>query len=420
MRFRYALSTLTGPWISLVVLGLDGAVAASRGAEYLGEDVWTVRWMALGLWILWPLVAAGAATDAARATAAGNRHLALPPEVGSRDYLWRAAWTAGPAMAAHVIVVMGALVAGGVLQPREGWQPLLLALSAQAVTIMFATALGSWIGRHVPVLLAGAVAGAAMLLAGGLLTNVRSGSPGFTFLGDTGASVTQVGVVWNPVHLWWQIALVGGATALLVIQRPQVRSGLVAPSVRSVGAIAVVAAVGIASPAFVPGPPLIASDARADECRYSTVVVCYFPEHREFVDATEASLSRLARAAKESGYDDLVPDSAVERSRRVDLANGTTIRSFGPLGVDSDQVHDVDVILDILTPTWCNALSGSVPPPDAFWIELEALAYTWASIAGVDEAELQQRFFDVDEVLEPADVSAIIDAHSRCDLDGVR
>lgn len=420
MRVRYALAALVGPWASLVVLGLTVAVAASRDAEYLGEDVWTVRWMALGLWIVWPIVAAAAAADAARASALGSRHLAVPLELRARDYAWRAAWTAGPAVVVHAMVVLSALVVGGVLTPRVGWWSIVLAIAAQCVTIVFAAALGSWVGRHIPALVAGAVAGAVMLGVGSYLTNVRSGTPSFVFLGDTGASVSQIGVVWNPTHLWWQLGLVGAGAVLLVLALPRVRSSVVVPSLWGVGIVAAVGAVGMAAPSVVPGEPLLATGAEADECRFDTVTVCYFPEHRAYVGPTEMSLSRLADAAEAGGYGFLVPEKAVERSRRIDHANGTTIRSFGPLAAESNDITDLDVIADILTPTWCEELSEDEPPPEQFWRELESLAFTWAVLAGTDRDTLADRFFESTTVLEPDEAVLIVEAHARCDLDGRR
>lgn len=70
LRWAYAARTLAGPWVALAVIGLDVGVALLRGAPYLGEAVFTVRWMALAVWMIGALVGAVAAVDAA--------HLAQP------------------------------------------------------------------------------------------------------------------------------------------------------------------------------------------------------------------------------------------------------------------------------------------------------------------------------------------------------
>lgn len=409
-RGRYALTTLAGPWIAVVMLGVDMGIALMRGSPYLGEGMWTVRWMAIGLWVVWPVIAAVAAVDAARLTRPGVRHLPLTARHGAREYVWAAAWAAGPAVVVHALVTLTLLLVGAVASPRVGWGPMVLAILAQASTLVWFAAAGSFIGRHAPALVAGITAVAATLVLSFLLTNVAAGSAGFEALGDSGASVSQIGLTWNVGHLVAQILLLSGTAWLLLLARPRVSRGRLVPSLRGVTSALLTGVLLVAAPSAVSGAPLTAAPEAPTDCTGSDPDVCVFPEHRRNAAATLQQVDALVQAARAGGYDSLVPERVLEVSRRFDAADGR-----GTVSIPTIEPGPVDLpvlVAAMLTPTWCPQLSAEEPPPEQFWAALGQLVFTWTGLVGAPYDPLAQGLVP----LTPEQVAHVLDGWAGCDL----
>jgi len=407
---RYALRTLAGPWAALVVVGVDLGIATMRHAPYLGEGMWTVRWMALGLWILWPVVAAVAAVDAARLTRPGSRHLPFTTRRGRVEYVWAASWTAVPAIAVHTAVIIVALAIGGVGHPRVGWAPIALAVVAQGSTFLWFAAVGSFIGRCTPPLLAGILAAGASLAFSYVLTNVGAAAPEFEVLGDQGASVSQIGVTWNLTHLAVQSVILVATAAVMLVARPVERSARIVPGPAWVSAALATVVVVAVAPRAVAGAPLSAEPEPPDDCTGTQPVVCIYPEHRRHAEPTLAALDALLDAARDAGYASFVPTRVEESSRRYDAADGHGVMSLPIL--EPGQVDTPGLVQRLLMPGWCPALSADTPPPDAYFAAMQSLTFTWTSVVGEPydpmAAGLRQ--------LSPDEVGRIQSAWSACDL----
>lgn len=407
---RYALRTLAGPWSGLVVLGVDLGIATMRQSPFVGEGMWTVRWMALGLWILWPVIAAVSAVDAARLTRPGTRHLPLTTRHGRAEYVWAAAWTAVPAAAVHAVVIAVGLGLGGVAAPRVGWGAIILAVVAQCSTFVWFAAAGSFLGRMVSPLLAGILAAGLALALSYLLTDVGAAAPGFHVLGDQGASVSQIGVTWNLTHLVVQILVLLLTAGLLVVARPVQRSSYLTPGVAWVTAALVTASVLYVAPRAVAGEPLESAPQPPDDCSGSEPIVCIFPEHRRYADPTLTQVDALVDVAREAGYESLVPARLEESSRRYDAADGRGTMSLpilepGPMDLGA-------LVQRLVMPAWCDALSADTPPPDSYFASLESLVFTWTSLAGDPYNPMDNDL----SVLGADDVQRIMSAWSACDL----
>ena len=407
---RYALRTLAGPWAALVVLGVDAGIATMRQAPYLGEGMWTVRWMALGLWIIWPVVAATAAVDAARLTRPGARHLPFTTRRGRREYAWAAAWTAVPAAGAHVAVIAAGLIVGGVAEPRVGWGPIVLAVVAHCSTLVWFAALGSFVGRCVSPLLAGILAAGTAFALSYLLTNVGAATATFEVLGDQGASISQIGVTWNVTHLLVQSAVLLATAGIMVMARPVQRSAIVTPGIAWMTAALVTASIVIVAPRAVAGEPLTAAPQAPDDCSGSAPVMCVYPEHRRYSGPTLAAVDALVAAARDAQYDSLVPTRVEESSRRYDAADGRGVMSLPIL--EPGPTDTPALVQRLLMPGWCAELSADTPPPDAYFAALESLVFTWTGLVDEPYDPMASGLTP----LSPDEVERVMSAWSVCDL----
>ena len=414
-RLGYAAHTLIGPWIVLVVVGLDAGIAAVRGAPYLGETVFAVRWMALPLWIAQLAVAAIAAVDAARLTAPGRRHLSLASAGGWKEYAWAALWTGGAAAVAHIIAIVAVVAAGGFQRPAAGWGPVALAVLAQASTLLWAAAWGSFVGRHCQPIVAGLVAAVVMYGAELLFSNAGTsgGGPVFFPLGDTGASVTQVGLTWNPWSLAAQIVLLWGTGALLLMPRPRLARGILAPSLASVAAVAIVATALAGSMRVVHAAPMVSTGERPTDCRGQEPVVCLYPSHARAAGPVRSQVEALVAAARAHGSSAFVPARVEEASRRSEPAD-PKIRTMIIGSIQSDDpVGPASVAEDLLDPTWCPARTADTGPPDRFWQDLANLKLTWTDLVGDPYDPMQEA-----HKVTPAQARAVLERWAACDLDG--
>lgn len=412
VRFPYGVRTLAGPWAVFPAVGIAAFSALLRHEPYLGEAMWTVRWMALDLWMLWILACAFAAVDAARLMRPGQRSLVFATARGRQQLPWAALWSGASVAAAQILVTTVALAVGRAQVSRVGWLLLSGAIAAQACTILWASCLGSLIGRLCPPVVAGIVAAGVAFAAGYAFTTASSGTARFTLLGDTGASVSQIGVRWNGMQLLIGIALVLGTAGLLVAARPRQWRGHIVPGPALAGAFVVALGVAVLVPSQVHGYPLRDDLAAPNRCSGAMPTICVYSEHTRSAGAAIGLVRRYMQAAQEHGYTGLVLKQVDEQSRRY-VANKPEGAGSIP-AIEHGSAPDAGLIVQTLYyPSWCPATSSSTPPPDAYTQGIgDLLATANHLVPGMtaNYASPDQR------VLTPAQANALIAAWRRCDL----
>jgi len=75
MLIRFALRTLWGPRLVLVLVVLEAANLLQLGRAWRGELLWTVEWLGIVHFVVGPLLAGVAALDAARLARPGSLEL---------------------------------------------------------------------------------------------------------------------------------------------------------------------------------------------------------------------------------------------------------------------------------------------------------------------------------------------------------
>jgi hypothetical protein len=367
--------------------------------------------MALSLWLVFPIVAGAAAVDAAMLTQPGHRFMVTSKRLASRRYGWALAWVAVPAVVAHGGVIVAVLALGGAWLGRVGVVPLLLAVAAQAVTIVWFAAWGSLIGRLLSPVVAGIVGAASAFLLSTIWGQAMSPRPQFSVFGDAGASVSQIGVTWNVHHLLVQIAVLGVTAVALWRVRVVGMGTRVRPTVVSAClAVASVMVVGSAN-SVVGGAPLQERVEAPELCVEAGTTVCVYREHFPYAGDTLETLQVMFDSASAAGYESLVPVRVEEWSRRYEPDRQSGVWGLYTIERNVEVDPAWGLAQSLLVPYQCPALSDDVGPPEQLWQSLEALTYTWMTVAGYDIPELKTT------VLEPKDVDRILEAWSRCDLD---
>jgi hypothetical protein len=371
--------------------------------------MFTVRWMALDLWIAWLLVAGAAAVDAARIARPGEAHLAVAARRGGVVFLRAAAWTAVPALLARCVVMALGLAWGGVAAPRGGWAILVLAVIAQLATIAWFTALGSFVGRHLPTVVAGLAGIGSALVIEQTMTTLTASDASFSVFGDMGASVSQIGVTWNPQWLAVQVGVLVPTALLMVLVRisgsPQVYK---MPTISGWAAVGVVvAALGIA-PALVTGTQMLSRPEPPTSCFGRVPVICVYPEHLRNAAPTRDVIEKLAATATASGYD-FMPARLEEASRRYQPGPG--VGWIYP--IEPGAVNEFLIVDGILSAN-CPILEDIVP--DAYIRNLQHLEDTWLTQYNSDWVALDPTVGP----LTPEQVSLILNDFAACELEILR
>ncbi|MDT0491391.1 hypothetical protein ACPEIF_23780 [Streptomyces sp. NPDC012600] len=412
---RYALKTLIGPWILPVVIALEVVNLFQRGMPWRGEPLWTVDWFAISLFIVGPLLAGAAAVDAARLSKDGTIHLVLATRRPYRPYLRAAAWCVVPVLAVHFLVLAVGLAIGG-LPDGSPWWGLAGAVLVQALAICWYAAVGSAVGRLAGPLVAGAVGaiGSFTLI---YLLGEGSGER-FEPLSLGGATVSRLGLVYNPGYLLSQIALFALTGAALLLLPVTLRSGRrVLTAAGAALAVGVVVAV-VGGQYALPAERLTAkAEAPADCTEGAGPVICLYPEHRRFRDQVVQHVRTLTEAAGEAGHTALVPRRVEELSRTYQVTTPDRIGlEISADAYASGEVSVQDIAASLVRPLHCSALYEEPGPGEKYWSREFSLYFTLLHTAGitVDTAEFPVK----PRVLTPAESADIMKDYATCDLEG--
>ncbi|MDR2374315.1 MAG: hypothetical protein LBD77_09545 [Bifidobacteriaceae bacterium] len=404
---------LFGPWTALVVVGVDVGMLTMRHMGYLGESMYLVRTLPIGFVIIGPLLAGVAATDAARISQAGNIGLVMAVRRRRMRYLWAWWWTILPASGFHTAAFAVMVLVGGDLDPRGGWLRLLLAFLVQLAVFSWFTALGSVFGRFLPTAIAALAAAATAFVAVYYLTGATAEQPRFSVFGDLGATVTQVGVLFNPAQLLLQLALLSGSAAALLWA--PVRLVRERPSLRPAGTLACVAVVVALCLAqrVLPAALLVSDPSPPDTCVGDQPVVCYYHEHARYATPYIDLIARASRAALDNGYGAFVPRRMDEVSRRY-TPGDPDVTALDPFEVN--YPGDDYLVETFVFPMQCPQVHSDQPPSDEFWRNQRLLTATWMSLMGREYGPLDAAEASL-VPLEPEEVAATMSALRSCDFE---
>ena len=378
-RAKYAFSALLGPWSVIAVIGLEVANLTQLGSPWRGEFMWTVDWMAIGWFIAGPVIAGMAAVDASRISRKGVLPVAAVMQRPHAPYAFALAWTCAPATIVHCLALIVALVIGAAV-PQTGSELglSLLAFLVQLGAIWWYAALGSAIGRFISPLAAGI---SATFVALGVFYTLSWGR-GFLLLDFGAATVSRLGI-----SLRWQYLLVQAgvltATFLVLLWLP-VRAPERRYDLGATGVVLILVFTALIVGTRIIGPTTrteLSAAKKPDNCFFVDPQVCLYRAHLRVADDTVASIVQLAEAARNNGYELLVPDIVHEQSWSYQPpaveVRGIQMPSEILAGEDWDTLK---LAQSLLVPTHCPQVFGDKPPSERYFLELEALTFTWIAL----------------------------------------
>jgi hypothetical protein len=411
-RAKFAVGGLFGPLGGLLVLGLDLAMEFTRRSPFLGDPLFTERWFALSLLYFCPVLSGLAATDAARISKVGNAHWARASH--GRRYWWAWSWTVIPAVVIHVLAVVGGLVAGRTVEAHGRWADVAVGLLVQCAEMAWFAAIGSVIGRALsPVFagVAGVVGGFAIYQ---VLGDSLSATDKFHLVGDSGASVSQLGLRLNMGHLGAQLFLYVVTGALMMCAAVIVRRGATRLTSHGCAAVAAACVIALVVPLAVPGRFNLPAPIPTDRCAGAALPVCYYQVHARYAGPIVARIQTAARVLTANGYGAVLPTRAVEGTAAADTASLDAGEAVLPV-LDQDAVDAPSgALFALAAPVWCPWLHDeSKPPPGTYWADLTALQNVIAAAAGGSAAFAKARA----SLIAPTAAAGIVGRWARCSLD---
>jgi hypothetical protein len=259
---------------------------------------------------------------------------------------------------------------------------------------------------------------AAIFSLGGVyyLTGTAASSPKFSLLGDQGATVPQIGVLFNVPQLVLQLGLLAVSGAVFLTARVRFSGGRT--GFRLLDAVlCCITAVGLCiSPQVLPGHLLISDPTPPDVCVGETPQVCYFHEHERYAAPYLTLVKRATVAAMKSGYDALLPNKLVETSRRFSPDEPGTI-ALDPF--ETTYPGDEYILQGLVYPDWCAQMSADQPPPsEEFWANQQLLKATWMNVMGLEATEGWIGAEDAARIpLPPDEVRSMMSALRACDFE---
>ncbi|TFH72120.1 hypothetical protein [Cellulomonas sp. HD19AZ1] len=394
-------------WAALATIAAEMSVALQRGMQWRGDLIWTVDWVPVSFIIVGPVVAGLAAIDTA-SSARGASHLFARPVTRTPAFAITLAY--GTVVGAAHLAVLGVAL---IVSDPPVWDPWVgVAVLVQlAMLTLFAT-IGTTLGRFVGVVMAGVLAALSVF---GLLFVASAPGDGPALLEFGGATLPRIGYAYSPIFLSSQLVLLSTAIAALLLLRPvdpihkprPSRSDLVAA-----GAALVAVAVGSA---YLPGQRLVAVEASPTLCgAVQTVPTCFYPQHRRVMPVFQEQFWVLVSAARENGYEDLVPRRLAEASRTElpqEARDGTAAVYVMPEHLQGRAPSLWEIASGIVQPVHCAQVKGELPPSERYWQDLQALVVTWVSLADPDVVEAVAH---EGELLTPHQASVMAEEFAQC------
>ena len=388
------------PWAMLVVAGVNASVFAMRGAPWRADLLWIVDWVPIGHIAVGPVIAGAAALDIARLSV-GSRHV--------ESWRW---WRApGAAVTLAYSVGIGAtyvatiLVAALVELPPSFDPRVLLAVGVQLLMLTLFAATGVMVGRMLTPVLGGVIA-AVTSLAGIYLFSAGTEHVSLLYAGSS--LVPRVGRSYDVVYLGSQAVLLSLLVTALLLTRPGVtrgrwrRAGDRFVTVVAVGLVVVAGSVGPSSRLTYTGtPPSLCKDV-------SGVKVCMYPEHARVQAEVSSQLAHLFDAAREAGYDSLVPSEVREVTGGEIEWHGASILIDAPLS--GGPVTMPELVLDLVDPWYCDERGGEEPPSDRFWMDADNVQGTWLELADPEVAAAREPY----QTLSPDEVERLMGDFRTC------
>lgn len=340
--------------LSVVVCGW---IMCIRDMDSLGETMMTVRWAALSLPMLYPVVAGFSAIDAARA-----RRSSLVVGTFGASRMFRIALTlvlvpAISAAAGFLVPVLTFIVVGQDLDPAGGWFRIASALLAEIAGFLLFASVGAMVGWVFRPVVSGIAAVVVSLALIHFLNspNDDGKSDNFNPFLDNGASVSQIGVVFNLSHLWVRIAITV-AVAVLVVSALSF-----SPTARSdrVWAVAVILAIVVITSVLssLVSSYFLEDDARAPkDCEVvEGREFCVFEEHSSRFQDVRPTLSDLLQKAEGTVLEPVLVDRYEEMSRRYE-PSGADVRGLPSL--DRTDSNTQQLAFWMSSPLDCTATRG--------------------------------------------------------------
>lgn len=408
---RYAGKTLLGFWVFIPVLGMYIANIALQGSAWVGDAVFVVRGTSLIAWLVGVTLSGVAAVDAARLSTKGRVHHVADSGRGFKEFTGAALATFLPVVLAHVTALTVAFALSDVIIRSFG--SIILAILAGLTAIFWFIAFGSAIGRFLPPIIAGPVAVVVYFLQLAFM-GMTASEPAFRVLGDSGASVSQVGLTWNAAHLVAQI-LILSITGLVLLAIPRGRVGNHGmPSPIALGGFALVLMIFVSSAQLISGRPMQANDAVPDHCFQGETEICLYAEHAEIGRPYVYYLDSMYETARENGYEALIPDRVVEVSVRgpEDLPGITGATRFLPPIDATEEFSPHALVSNVSVPLQCTDLFTDQEPSERYFRDWDAITATWGALVGLDDLVIPAQ----GRQLTPAEVAEVMKRWNTCDL----
>jgi hypothetical protein len=250
-----------------------------------------------------------------------------------------------------------------------------------------------------------------------------SGTPVFRPLYFGGATMTLIGMRWNPAYLAVQVSLLLASGLFAVLVLPRLRGGRLSLGLPALLALVAIVAALVTAPQWGPAETRTVPGAAEPptHCFGQRPVTCVYDEHRRDAGAINAAVSRLESAAAQAGYSTLV-FARVEESSRTYAPAGRGVVSFPHLDSleTSGRVDPIELAEAMVMPLRCPQLSNPAGPPgDSYGFRQASVVATWLRIAGLDsEAIVNANSEHITDRLSAARVAAIMHDFAGCKLEG--
>jgi hypothetical protein len=184
------------------------------------------------------------------------------------------------------------------------------------------------------------------------------------------------------------------------------RDGLIAG-----GAVALAVVISFA----VPTDRLRSVDVEPSYCGAAQAIpTCFYPQHERVAEPFQDRFWILVSAARENGYDDLLPDRMIEASR-THLPQSEDPK-VGAFYVQPDHLQGVapslwEIASGIVQPIHCPQVQGEEAPAEQYWDDLNALTATWVELA---EPGISEEMGYFGEPLNPDEASVMVNGFRTC------